>query len=146
MYTAPKNVTSPQASVSKVCPVLDAGEWHYSVALLLWEKQPAVGIRWNGGSEGEGKIQPGNPQSRGLPIWFIVPEPFELAILETVLTLGCGGGSIIATEAEVAVKEAISRIKSKSPATPSLITEDEFEARIVKVVRKMQEQGLLKAQ
>jgi hypothetical protein len=146
MYTDPKDVTSPQVSVSKVRPVLDAGEWDYSVALLQWEKQPAVGIRWNGGSEEGEKIQPGNPQSRGLPIWFIVPEPFELAILETVLARGCGGGSINATEAEAAVNEAVSRIKSKSPATPGPITEDELEARIVKVVRKMQEQGLIKVQ
>lgn len=143
MYTDPKDVTSPQLSVSKVRPVFDAGEWDHSVALLHWEKKPAVGLRWNGGSEGGGKIQPGNPQSRGLPIWFIVPEAYELPVLEAVLANGCGGGKINTAEAEKAVREEISRLKKDTTAAPGPITEDELEARIFKIVRKMKEQGEL---
>lgn len=83
----PATVLSPKASVSNVHVVHDGGTWRdgdelsgWSCATLHWDGYPAVGLRWNGG---EG--QPvGMPQSRGIPIWFIVPSPLGEIVLNIV--------------------------------------------------------------
>ena len=83
-YMDPHDVLSPQQSLSNLRPITDTGEWGYSVALLNWEREPSIGVRWNGGMEdGAKKPTPGSPQSRGLPTWYILPPPFELAVLYT---------------------------------------------------------------
>lgn len=44
---------------------------------MTWDKQVGrIGVRWNGG-EGEGV---GNPQSRGVATWFILPEPIAAMV------------------------------------------------------------------
>lgn len=106
-YVPPIEVTSPKVSISNLKPIIDRGEWKYSVALLDWDRQPSVGIRWNGGTE-NGKIHPGNPQSRGLPTWFILPEGLDIPILiELKKTGGLGGPNI--ESAEQALEEFLSR-------------------------------------
>ena len=52
-----------------------------SLAIGRWDNKPALGMRWNG--NGDNPL--GNPQSRGLPTWFIVPEQYWKPILETGL-------------------------------------------------------------
>ena len=50
-----------------------------SLAIGRWDNKPVLAMRWNGG-----KDSPiGNPQSRGLPTWFIVPDQHVRQILET---------------------------------------------------------------
>ena len=55
----------------------------YSVAIGTWDNldgsgpRPVVGVRWNG-SETH-KI--GNPQSRGLPTWFAMPDKLAEAVV-----------------------------------------------------------------
>lgn len=79
-YIMPDQVTSPKRYWVLVKVLLDTGEGGYSIALGRWENDPALGIRWNGT-----KDNPiGNPQSRGLPTWFIVPADLQDAILEKV--------------------------------------------------------------
>ncbi len=86
-YHKPEDVKSPQDMVSDVQVVYDGGEHNWSVAKLRWGGQKAVGIRWNGGPESEIPDRPatfpglGNPQSRGYPTWFIVPEELHDAVL-----------------------------------------------------------------
>jgi hypothetical protein len=113
-YTEPKDVTSPQTSVSNVRPILDGGEWEYSLALLNWDDEPALGIRWNGGMQvsrqGKKKQHPGNPQSRGLPIWFILPPNLILPVLKA-LKNELGGESIDKKLAEKQVLEEIKRLE-----------------------------------
>jgi hypothetical protein len=81
-YIDPKTVLSPKNSVSEVEIVFNTGPTRdsWSVAKLLWEGEPAVGIRWNGGEEENGSK--GNPQSRGNPTWFIVPSELAGRVLE----------------------------------------------------------------
>lgn len=50
-----------------------------SLAIGRWDNQPTLAMRWNGSRENP----LGNPQSRGLPTWFIVPEQYWNQILET---------------------------------------------------------------
>jgi hypothetical protein len=54
----------------------------WSATDLRWENEPGIGLRWNGGPG-----QPcGAPQSRGLPIWYVVPNvlggPLKALILQ----------------------------------------------------------------
>lgn len=50
-----------------------------SLAIGRWDTKPVLAMRWNGNKENP----IGNPQSRGLPTWFIVPDEHARQILET---------------------------------------------------------------
>jgi hypothetical protein len=87
-YIKPQDVVSPKASVSELYVEFDGGIYDdknpnpwggFSVARMLWDGHPAVGIRWNGNGEWVG-----TPQSRGLPTWFILPDPFGGVVLDLV--------------------------------------------------------------
>ncbi len=106
-YVNPRQVVSPKKSISNLIPIYDGGiyesgveEKGWSVAIMYWDQRPAVGIRWNG-EEGS----PGNPQSRGLPTWFILPDALALPVLKALTHQGLiGGGDIQRQSAEQAVK------------------------------------------
>ena len=49
-----------------------------SLAIGRWDDQPALAMRWNGTKDNS----LGNPQSRGLPTWFILPDQYVQPILE----------------------------------------------------------------
>ena len=83
-YIHPKMVLSPTAILSDLEVVFDGGENQWSVAKFKWNGQAVVGIRWNGGSADPRFPGMGNPQSRGVPTWFILPEP----VADVVLTYG----------------------------------------------------------
>jgi hypothetical protein len=92
----PNTVLSPKQSVSNLCVIFDGGLYNVndpwsgmSVAQLLWEGSPAVGIRWNG-VLGENV---GQPQSRGLPTWFILPDPLVGPVLDCIDQHVKGGNS-----------------------------------------------------
>ena len=87
-YPLPDTVISPRLhwSLIKVLFRGDSGDpskHHpdgYSVAVGKWDNTPCLAIRWNCNEE-----RPvGNPQSRGLPTWFIVPKELEAGILSTL--------------------------------------------------------------
>ena len=69
-YTKPTEVLSPKRHWVLVHVLFDGGEESSSLAIGRWDDKPALAMRWNGTKENP----MGNPQSRGLPIWFIVPE------------------------------------------------------------------------
>lgn len=53
---------------------------NYSVAVGMWDDRPCLAIRWNAYED-----RPvGNPHSRGLPTWFIVPAALAEPILGTL--------------------------------------------------------------
>jgi hypothetical protein len=83
----PGTVLSPRALVSDLNVIYDGGlleekkMWSgWALAKMLWDGSPAVGVRWNG--EVDGSV--GSPQSRGLPTWFILPEPLAETALKVV--------------------------------------------------------------
>lgn len=135
-YTKPKEVVSPKISLSNLVPIIDRGEWEYSLALLDWDRNPRVAIRWNGGTE-DGKIHPGNPQSRGLPTWFIVPDEYHVAVLQEALSGKLGGGDIDAN----AAKEAIQQFLEKKGATQKTPDNAELEKTIIKLINKLKQEG-----
>jgi hypothetical protein len=141
-YIEPKHVISPKNYVSNVIPVYDGGEKDCSVALLKWEGQDGVGMRWNGGSEPDERPTPGNPQSRGLPTWFLIPDDFEVAILQTLLDKGLlGGGSIDKAKAEPAVRAAIAARGGKGEA--AVPASDSLEEKMLVILEKFKAEGKL---
>ena len=73
-YIDPALVTSPKGRVSDLEVLLDRGEGQFSIARMSWDGGRAIGIRWNGGGEGKRFEGLGNPQSRGVATWFILPK------------------------------------------------------------------------
>jgi hypothetical protein len=73
-HTSPDTVLSPKTSVSELRVLLNTGEGGYSLAAMRWDGTEALGVRWNGGPDN----LLGNPQSRGIPTWFILPD--EIAV------------------------------------------------------------------
>jgi hypothetical protein len=111
-YQDPAKVKSPKGAVTHLHVLYDGGEqmldhspWEgWSVAELEWYEKPSLAIRWNGSTTHEGISAVGNPQSRGNPTWFVLPEPLYEAIKtelknaperqgERALTLGFAEGS-----------------------------------------------------
>ena len=69
-FTPPDTVLSPKGAVTDLRVLYNTGEGGWSLSRLNWKGNESLGIRWNG--SGENRI--GNPQSRGVPTWFIVPD------------------------------------------------------------------------
>ena len=79
-YTTPGDVISPKRRWTLVSVLYDKGENNAAVAIGRWDGKPALVLRWNGNDDNP----IGNPQSRGLPTWFIVPDEFHSSILDAL--------------------------------------------------------------
>ena len=79
-YIAPDDVHSPRKQWNLIKVLRNQGEGDYALAIGRWERNLRLAIRWNGT-----KNNPiGNPQSRGLSTWFMVPKDFEEPIIKTL--------------------------------------------------------------
>src|SRR5262245_9678642 len=84
----PATVVSPKAMISNLKVVWDGGGWNpadpdwsgWSMATFIWDDYDAAGLRWNGDSGGG----VGAPQSRGIPVWFVLPKPIANIVLDLV--------------------------------------------------------------
>jgi len=72
-YTKPETVLSPKGSIKNLKVIRDGGENDWSLAEMEWDGSPVLAMRWNGGSN-NGFPSIGNPQSRGIPTWFVLPD------------------------------------------------------------------------
>lgn len=82
-YVIPGEVVSPKRQWSLVAVLYDRGEGQASVAIGRWDGEPVLAMRWNGTDDNT----IGNPQSRGLPTWFILPREFRLPVLDELTRL-----------------------------------------------------------
>ena len=86
-YVKPQNVDSPKSRWRLRRVLFDGGEGGWSAAEGQWDNNGLWGevlaIRWNG----SGSAEIGNPQSRGLATWFIVPEELEGALRDVIARL-----------------------------------------------------------
>ena len=102
-YVDPQTVLTPRDRVRAVHVLYNSGPqngWSWSVALLDFDGEEHVGIRWNG-SDSEPGI--GNPQSRGRPTWFVLPEPLATAVREQAEELADSQeGGLLASYREMA--------------------------------------------
>ena len=80
-YVKPENVCSPKKTISGVKILLDQGKGKdkFSIASLIWDNKSRIGIRWNGDD-----YSVGQPQSHGVPTWFILPKEIALSYAETI--------------------------------------------------------------
>ena len=86
-YVTPGNVLAPKRRWQLFHVLFDGGdrthpravkETTVSLAIGRWDGRPVLAMRWNGTDH-----EPlGNPQSRGLPTWFIVPDQYVDPILD----------------------------------------------------------------
>ena len=72
-YTNPRIVLSPKGSIKNLNVLHDGGENGWSLAEMTWDGSDVLAMRWNGGSN-NGNPSIGNPQSRGVPTWFVLPD------------------------------------------------------------------------
>lgn len=80
-YISPTAVISPKRYWSLITVLHDGGPGGCALAVGRWENTPVLAMRWNGDND-DNPI--GNPQSRGLPTWFIVPDDYVEPILGTL--------------------------------------------------------------
>ena len=79
-YVKPEEVRSPREYWTLIHVIIDQGEGQWALALGEWEGVRRLGIRWNGTSEKPA----GNPQSRGIATWFVLPVGFEETLMAIV--------------------------------------------------------------
>lgn len=76
-FRDPSSVVAPKSRWAMKSVLCSTGQRGWSVAEGFWDKEPTLGIRWNGDDDSG---SPGNPQSHGNPTWFIVPEELQEAV------------------------------------------------------------------
>ena len=86
-YVKPDDVLAPKRRWQLFHVLFDGGYRNHpraepnstvSLAIGRWDGRPALAMRWNGTDD-----EPlGNPQSRGLATWFIVPDQYVDPILD----------------------------------------------------------------
>lgn len=90
IYHDPATVWSPRDCIDNVQLLYDGGLTDvYSLAIVTWEGQDRIGIRWNVNqrewaepAKAAGTVRcVGEPNSRGYPTWFILPENFLSSLL-----------------------------------------------------------------
>ena len=81
-YVKPDLVMSPKGRVSNLYVIYDGGERQWSLARMNWDGEEAIGLRWNGGSKDKRFPNIGNPQSRGVPTWFILPDEIADVVID----------------------------------------------------------------
>ncbi|HEY7120212.1 MAG TPA: hypothetical protein VH475_26730 [Tepidisphaeraceae bacterium] len=80
-FIPPEEVVSPQRRWSLIKILFDPKKPDDSVlALGRWDNRPVLAMRWNGSTENP----IGNPQSRGLPVWYIVHHRYYGPIIKTL--------------------------------------------------------------
>ena len=80
-YIDPQTVTSPKHSWELGTVLHNTGDEGWSLAKGKWDGKEAFGIRWNGSSDDSGI---GNPQSRGIPTWFILPDEISKVVISAL--------------------------------------------------------------
>ena len=97
-YLDPKLVTSPKGAISDLEVLYDGKEqdvpiegvesWQigWSLAKLKWHGVEAHAMRWNAGTTVGAPL--GNPQSRGIATWFVLPKNIGEVVYRQVTKQG----------------------------------------------------------
>ena len=88
-YIVPQNVSSPRDHWELVDVLYDGGPQNAAVAFGRWDHREVVVARWNGDDD-DGSVL-GNPQSRGLPTWFVLPDWLAVTTLRTLIAQHAAG-------------------------------------------------------
>ena len=84
-YTKAEDVKSPREHWTLIQVLVDQGETSgkdgkWSLAVGEWDGERRLAARWNGTKD----RRAGNPQSRGIATWFVLPPEFEDALMAIV--------------------------------------------------------------
>jgi len=80
-YIEPDKVNSPRRHWTLLIVLDPGGEQNIALCVGRWNNTPCLGMRWNGSADNP----LGNPQSRGIPTWFIIPAgAYANAIIESL--------------------------------------------------------------
>lgn len=84
-YTVADQVRAPRGLWTLIQVLIDQGEsdeneGRWSLAVGEWDGQRRLAVRWNGTDERPA----GNPQSRGIATWFVMPPEFENPLMAIV--------------------------------------------------------------
>jgi hypothetical protein len=77
-YQHPRRVDAPRRRWKLIDILHNDGDGGAALALGEWDGAKTLAVRWNG-SDSEDGI--GNPQSRGIPTWFVLPDWLNEAAL-----------------------------------------------------------------
>jgi hypothetical protein len=77
-YVPPNKIVSPKKHWSMIAVLEDEGQGREKHALCVgrWDGTAVLGLRWNGDDDNVGA-----PQSRGIGIWFVVPDAYVDGII-----------------------------------------------------------------
>jgi hypothetical protein len=84
-YIPADQVRSPREHWTLIQVLIDQGEstendGRWSLAIGAWDGERRLAARWNGTKERPA----GNPQSRGIGTWFVMPEEFAEPLMALV--------------------------------------------------------------
>ena len=79
-HTNPKDVKSPRNKWILIDVLHDGGEGKDALAIGEWDGRRVLAARWNGNEESP----VGNPQSRGIATWFVLPDRYNEPLLATL--------------------------------------------------------------
>lgn len=70
-YQNPRRVDAPRRRWRLIDILYNSGDGGAALAIGEWDGSPVLAARWNGSDADDGI---GNPQSRGIPTWFVLPD------------------------------------------------------------------------
>lgn len=81
-YQNPRYVDAPQRRWKLIDILHNGGDDDAALAIGHWDGEPVLAARWNGTDADTGI---GNPQSRGIPTWFILPSWMNESTLKSAV-------------------------------------------------------------
>jgi hypothetical protein len=81
-YQDPTTVNAPRGRWKLIDVLYNRGDGGDALAIGEWDGVRVLASRWNGSDKNEGI---GNPQSRGIPTWFVQPDWSYAALLECTI-------------------------------------------------------------
>ena len=78
-YIPPDEILSPRRNWTLIEVLVDMGEDNIALSIGRWDGNKVLAMRWNGTAD----RRIGNPQSRGMGTWFVVPDEYREAILKS---------------------------------------------------------------
>ena len=81
-YQNPRHVDAPRRRWRLIDVLHNDGDGGAALAIGEWDGDKVLAARWNGSDQEDGI---GNPQSRGIPTWFVLPGWLNESVLRSAV-------------------------------------------------------------